>query len=96
MTLVTLLALPIVIAAGTAFGAVLRRLSRAAQTQNARALALADEALGNIRTVRAFGAEDYERAHFKHELDSAQTSNELLGVGIAVFQAGTNLVLNGM
>ena len=58
MTLVTVAVLPVIIVAGTLFGALLRTMSRAAQTQSALSTAIADEALDNIRTVRAFGQED--------------------------------------
>ena len=52
--------LPVVIIGGTLFGSLLRRLSRGAQAQIAKATAVADEALGNVRTVRAFAMEDKE------------------------------------
>ena len=52
--------LPVVIVGGTLFGSLLRRLSKAAQEQAAKATAVADEALGNVRTVRAFAMEDKE------------------------------------
>lgn len=52
--------LPVVIISGTLFGSLLRRFSRAAQAQVAKATAVADEALGNVRTVRAFAMEDKE------------------------------------
>lgn len=52
--------LPAVIIGGTLFGSLLRRLSRTAQAQVAKATAVADEALGNVRTVRAFAMEDKE------------------------------------
>lgn len=52
--------LPVVILGGTVFGSILRNLSRIAQEQVARATAVADEALGNVRTVRAFAMEEKE------------------------------------
>ena len=52
--------LPVVIINGTLFGSLLRRLSRQAQAQVAEATAVADEALGNVRTVRAFAMEEKE------------------------------------
>ena len=53
-------ALPLIIVSGTLIGSGLRRLSRAAQEQVARATAIANEALGNVRTVRAFAMEEKE------------------------------------
>lgn len=60
LTLMMMVVLPTVIIGGTLFGSLLRRLSRAAQAQVAKATAVADEALGNVRTVRAFAMEDKE------------------------------------
>ena len=60
LTGVMVVILPVVIIGGTLFGSLLRRLSKAAQEQAAKATAVADEALGNVRTVRAFAMEDRE------------------------------------
>lgn len=62
MTLITMTAVPLVILVGTAFGALLRGLSRSSQSQSAIAAAVADEAFANIRTVRAFAMERQEIA----------------------------------
>ena len=51
---------PTVIICGTLLGSVLRRMSREAQEQLATALAVADESLGNVRTVKAFAMESKE------------------------------------
>jgi ATP-binding cassette subfamily B (MDR/TAP) protein 8 len=111
MTLITMGVLPVVIAVGTIFGSLLRVLSRKTQAQNALANSVADEAFGNIRTVRAFAMEDAEEGSvcnnrmfptinrfcrlFKQEVLHAQRLNELLGAGIGLFQGATNLFLNG-
>ena len=52
--------LPAIILVGTLFGSVLRKWSRNAQEQVAIATGVADEAIGNIRTVRAFAMEESE------------------------------------
>ena len=52
--------LPSIILVGTLFGSVLRKWSRNAQEQVAIATGVADEAIGNIRTVRAFAMEESE------------------------------------
>ena len=54
--------------------------------------AVADECLGNMRTVRAFAMEDQEVKLFSREVEKSQTLNELLGFGIGVFQV-TSYVL---
>ena len=60
MTVVVGVALPVMVSIGTVVGSVLRRWSRKAQEQVAKATGVADEAIGNIRTVRAFAMEDSE------------------------------------
>ncbi|XP_045131652.1 mitochondrial potassium channel ATP-binding subunit-like [Portunus trituberculatus] len=87
---------PVVIGVGTALGSLLRSLSREAQHQVARATAVADECLANMRTVRAFAMEDSEKNLFTQELDKSRQLNEALGMGIGIFQAGSNLFLNGI
>ncbi|KAK1794839.1 hypothetical protein P4O66_010037 [Electrophorus voltai] len=52
--------LPCLVGAGALIGSFLRRLSRKAQEQVSKATGVADEALGNVRTVRAFAMEDRE------------------------------------
>lgn len=96
MTFVTLLCIPSVIGIGTVFGAILRKLSRRSQDQVEKAIAVADEAVSNVRTVRAFAMEDQEYSIFYEEADKARILNTQLGFGIGLFQAGTNLFLNGM
>ncbi|XP_025835714.1 ATP-binding cassette sub-family B member 8, mitochondrial [Agrilus planipennis] len=96
MTFITLLCVPSVIAAGTFIGSKLRNTSRTAQNQIEKATAIADEAISNIRTVRAFAMEDQENELFRKEAETAMVYNEQLGFGIGLFQAGTNLFLNGM
>ena len=46
----TLVVMPVVVACGTLFGSLLRRLSRRAQEQGARATAAGEECISNIRT----------------------------------------------
>uniref|UniRef100_A0A9J2PIB4 Mitochondrial potassium channel ATP-binding subunit n=1 Tax=Ascaris lumbricoides TaxID=6252 RepID=A0A9J2PIB4_ASCLU len=94
MTLITMTAVPLVILVGTAFGALLRGLSRSSQSQSAIAAAVADEAFANIRTVRAFAMERQEIALFDRETQRARHLSELLGCGIGIFQGATNFFLN--
>ncbi|XP_072391051.1 mitochondrial potassium channel ATP-binding subunit isoform X1 [Diabrotica undecimpunctata] len=96
MTFISLLCIPSVIAVGTIFGSLLRSVSRRAQAQVEKTTAVADEAVSNIRTVRAFAMEDQEKELFNTEADRAMVLNEDLGLGIGLFQAGTNMFINGM
>ncbi|XP_044746147.1 mitochondrial potassium channel ATP-binding subunit isoform X2 [Coccinella septempunctata] len=96
MTLITLLCVPSIIAVGTIFGTLLRGISIRAQVQGEKTTAVADEAVSNIRTVRAFAMEEDEEYLFDTEAALAMDLNISLGFGIGWFQAGTNLFLNGM
>ncbi|XP_070200308.1 mitochondrial potassium channel ATP-binding subunit-like [Littorina saxatilis] len=93
---VMLLIIPLVIAGGTILGSMLRKFSREAQDQVARSTAVADEAIGNIRTVRAFAMEDKETELYSQELVMSSHLNIKLGVGIGAFQGLANMFLNGI
>ena len=60
MTIGMIVTVPVLVGAGAVFGSILRRLSRKAQAQVSKATGVADEAIGNVRTVRAFAMEDQE------------------------------------
>uniref|UniRef100_A0AAX7SSL3 Mitochondrial potassium channel ATP-binding subunit n=1 Tax=Astatotilapia calliptera TaxID=8154 RepID=A0AAX7SSL3_ASTCA len=92
LTGLTVLVLPCLVGAGALIGSFLRRLSRLAQEQVAKATGVADEALGNVRTVKAFAME--ERELYAYEVDKSCEMNENLGTGIAIFQGLSNIALN--
>uniref|UniRef100_A0A673M365 ATP-binding cassette sub-family B member 8, mitochondrial-like n=1 Tax=Sinocyclocheilus rhinocerous TaxID=307959 RepID=A0A673M365_9TELE len=94
LTGLTVVVLPCLVGAGALFGSFLRKLSRKAQEQVAKATGVADEALGNVRTVRAFAMEDRELEIYAAEVQKSAVMNETLGTGIAVFQGLSNIVLN--
>ncbi|XP_046833318.1 mitochondrial potassium channel ATP-binding subunit isoform X1 [Vespa crabro] len=96
LTAAMLLCMPTVIFIGTLLGKSLRKLSIEAQNQVAKATAVSEEAIQNIRTVRAFAAETREAQVFSNEVEHASKLYENLGFGIGLFQAGTNLFLNGI
>ncbi|KAK2568414.1 Mitochondrial potassium channel ATP-binding subunit, partial [Acropora cervicornis] len=96
LTAMMVVVLPVIIIGGTLFGSMLRRLSKAAQAQVSKATALADEALGNVRTVRAFAMEEKETKLYHDEVSRSKMLNELLGIGIGAFQGMTNIAINGL
>ncbi|XP_020833500.1 mitochondrial potassium channel ATP-binding subunit isoform X1 [Phascolarctos cinereus] len=96
LTVLLLLVTPVLVGAGTLLGSLLRRLSRKAQEQISKATGVADEALGNVRTVRAFAMEPQEEAHYEIELEESRQLAEKLGKGIAIFQGLSNIALNCM
>ncbi|NWU86551.1 ABCB8 protein, partial [Onychorhynchus coronatus] len=96
LTGLLIVALPALVGAGAFIGAFLRSLSRQAQEQVAKATVVADEALGNVRTVRAFAMEEQQARLFCAEVDRSGQLSERLGLGIAAFQGLSNLALNGI
>ncbi|XP_061835358.1 mitochondrial potassium channel ATP-binding subunit isoform X1 [Nerophis lumbriciformis] len=94
LTGLTVVVLPCLVGAGAIIGSFLRRLSRLAQEQVGKATAVADEALGNVRTVKAFAMEERELQLYAYEVDKSCEMNENLGNGIAVFQGLSNIALN--
>ncbi|XP_022646092.1 ATP-binding cassette sub-family B member 8, mitochondrial-like isoform X2 [Varroa destructor] len=64
--------------------------------QMAHAIGVADEAVANIRTVRAFAMEDIEQSHFSNELMRAEYLNVRTGFWIGGFQALSNIAMNGI
>lgn len=87
---------PTLICVGSFLGSFLRKLSRQVQAQLSRSTAIADEAIGNIRTVRAFSMEKKEVELYGNEVDKSRQMTSKLGLGIAVFQGLSNIALNGV
>ncbi|XP_063308979.1 mitochondrial potassium channel ATP-binding subunit isoform X1 [Pelobates fuscus] len=94
LTGMLIVVMPILVGVGAIIGSFLRRLSSRAQEQVAKATGMADEALGNVRTVKAFSMEKREVELYSAEVDRSCQCNEALGVGIAVFQGLSNVALN--
>ncbi|KAG6458871.1 mitochondrial potassium channel ATP-binding subunit [Manduca sexta] len=96
LTGLTMICIPSVVIGGTFIGSLLRKLSREAQAQIEKSTLVAEEAISNMRTVRAFAGEQSEAELFAGECRAAAALSMELGLGIGLFQAGTNLFLNGM
>lgn len=96
LTLLLMVATPALMGVGTLMGSALRKLSRQCQEQIARATGVADEALGNVRTVRAFAMEQREEERYRAELEGSRYKAEELGRGIALFQGLSNIAFNCM
>ncbi|KAK6642615.1 hypothetical protein RUM43_004117 [Polyplax serrata] len=73
-----------------------RELSFRAKEQASKVTLTAEEAISNIRTVRSFAMEELENKILNEQAEICKQLNIHLGYGIALFQAGTNLFLNGM
>jgi ATP-binding cassette subfamily B (MDR/TAP) protein 8 len=96
LTIITSTVIPLAIGVGSFFGSILRKFSRKAQAQIAKSTGIADEAINNVRTVRAFAMEDAEIEMFAEEIDKARHLNMQLSVGIGLFQGLSNLFINGV
>ncbi|XP_077617170.1 mitochondrial potassium channel ATP-binding subunit isoform X1 [Crocuta crocuta] len=96
LTLLLMVATPTLMGVGTLLGSALRKLSRQCQEQIARATGVADEALANVRTVRAFAMEQREEERYGAELEDSRCKAEELGRGIALFQGLSNIAFNCM
>ncbi len=71
LTLVMLSIVPIVAVAATIYGRKLRRVSKDVQDSLAEATSVAEEGLGNIRTVRAFAREDFESKRYEKAVEES-------------------------
>ncbi len=111
LTTTTLAVVPIVVGAAFLFGRRLRKASTGVQDRVAEAMATADEAFSQIRTVQSFHREAHETARFSSHLaevvDAAITRAKLramffgivgfiaFGGVVAVLWEGGQLVLDG-
>lgn len=93
---IALVSVPTAVLLFSMLGRSLRALSKRAQIQNERATTVCEEALSNIRTVRANACEYQEMELFERETEKSAMYSEKLGTGIAIFQGLTNFMLNGM
>lgn len=96
MTGAVAIILPTIIVIGTFFGSILRRLSKLAQEQGTKSTIIAEEVIGNMRTVRAFASESTECERFLTEIENNGLLHKKLGYGIGLFQASSNVFLNGI
>uniref|UniRef100_A0A915NHP6 ABC transmembrane type-1 domain-containing protein n=1 Tax=Meloidogyne floridensis TaxID=298350 RepID=A0A915NHP6_9BILA len=96
MTLFTVGIVPIVVVTGSLFGTILRKLSARAQSQNGIVAGVASEAFQNIRTVKVFAMEEAEQSLYEREVEKTKSLYGQLGLGIGLFQAASNLFLNGL
>ena len=96
MTIAMSIVLPVMVSIGTILGSLLRDISKTCQEQIAKSIAIADEAVSNIRTVKAFALEENENKLFHQELSKSAMLNTALGIGIGCFQCISNIALNGL
>ncbi|KAJ2992837.1 ATP-binding cassette, sub-B (MDR TAP), member 8 [Globomyces sp. JEL0801] len=78
------------------YGIFLRQLSKKAREIDSDASSVASEAISNIRTVRAFVAEDTELQRYTDAADKSGKLNTHLGFHIGLFQGLTNTSIGCM
>ena len=87
LSLLVLVAIPVIAAPLIASGRVVRRRSRHAQDTLADATAFASESLGAVRTMQAFDAEEMSRSRFAGAVESAYAAARDAAVTRAVLIA---------
>ncbi|KAI9218405.1 P-loop containing nucleoside triphosphate hydrolase protein [Blastocladiella britannica] len=88
--------MPVLYVVGAVYGAFLRRVSRRAKDVESAALGGAGEALANVRTVKAYAAEDREVARLDAATRRSAKWNQYLGMHIGAFQAITSTSIGSM
>lgn len=96
LTGLMVLCMPTVVFIGSMIGRSLRKLSAEAQEEIGKSTGICEESIQNIRTVRAFAAEENEIQKYSDQVEKSAILYEKLGLGIGLFQAGTNLFLNSI
>jgi ABC-type multidrug transport system fused ATPase/permease subunit len=96
LTGVMFLAVPLVIGTGTLYGKFLRAKSKDVRDRQAKALATAQEAINNIRTVRSFASEDAEHEKYAAQITHIHKSAATLGSLIGLFHTLAGLSVSGI
>ena len=79
LTLVMLAVTPVLAVASVFYGKYVRNLGKTVQDKLALASTIAEEAIGNVRTVRSFSGEDYELERYNVSSDEAYEISKKLG-----------------
>ena len=86
LTLVMLAVVPFVAIGAMLFARRVRALSKTTQDALAAASAVAEETLGNIRTVRSFAQEEFETARYAAKVNNAFEMGRRLALTYGTFQ----------
>jgi ATP-binding cassette subfamily B protein len=90
LTVVMLLVVPAVAVGAVAYGRRVRELARRYQDALADASHVAEESLSSIRTVRAFVAEEAEKARYRHALADAYDAARRRAYAGSTFMGGAS------
>ncbi|KAI8144113.1 ABC transporter type 1, transmembrane domain-containing protein [Fennellomyces sp. T-0311] len=96
LTLTMLATMPVLYILLNIYGAYLRKLSRYGKSIDGKASGVAGEVISNMRTVRAFAAEEKEMDHYGEACDKLAATSRKLGFHIGLFQGLTNISIGCM
>ncbi|KAI8982962.1 ABC transporter type 1, transmembrane domain-containing protein [Pilobolus umbonatus] len=96
LTLTMLSTMPILYVLLNMYGAYLRTLSKKNKQLDGYAGGVAGEVISNMRTVRAFAAEDREMEHYGLACEKSAKSSKHIGFHIGLFQGLTNVSIGCM
>ncbi|KAN0016205.1 hypothetical protein ACTFIU_006167 [Dictyostelium citrinum] len=88
--------LPTMVSVGTFYAGWLKSLSVRSQRAQAQSTIVAEEAIGNIRTVQAFSNQQYESERFIEKNQQSLALSTESGIQIGIFQGVTSLALNSV
>ncbi|CAO3592656.1 unnamed protein product [Absidia cylindrospora] len=78
------------------YGAYLRKLSKYSKQMNGISSGVAGEVISNMRTVRAFAAEEREMDHYADVCGDVSKANQHMGLHIGLFQGMTHISIGWM
>ncbi|KAG2174651.1 hypothetical protein INT44_006915 [Umbelopsis vinacea] len=96
LTFTLLATMPVLYGILNVYGTYLRKISKQGKELDGIASGLAGELIANVRTVRAFAAEDRESERYQASTDKVAKSNTHLGLHIGLFQGMTNAAIGCM
>ncbi len=88
LTLIMMSVVPVLSIGARVYGGYVQRLSKAYQDSLARSSEVAEEAFGNIRTVRSFGTEYYELLKFHKKIQGSYYYGSLRAWAYGLFIGG--------
>lgn len=94
LSLVMVAIVPIVAISAVLFGRRVRALSKRTQDALAAATTVAEESLGNVRTVRAFAREDAEVERYGREVQTSFDMGRRMAVAYGAFQGFGGFVVS--
>lgn len=96
LTFTMLATMPVLYILLNLYGAYLRKLSKCNKQLDGISGGVAGEVISNMRTVRAFAAEDREHQHYTDTCTRVADANTHLGLHIGLFQGLTNISVGCM